>query len=197
MKIGLTGGLASGKSTVSGLLREAGFVVVDADELVADLYRSGQPGAAAASDLFGAEILNSEGAVDRPRLAAKVFADAHALERLEQRIHPLVRDMFAKIASAVSSPIVLEGTLLVEAGYAPDFDLLVSVEANEETRLQRAIDRGLTENEARARLSAQGDGELRRRAADRVLQNDGTLEELVEKTNEIVEWVRGHEVLRS
>jgi len=198
VKIGLTGGLASGKSTVSRQLANAGLVVVDADELVADLYRNGQPGAAVVRDLLGQELLDSEGAVDRPRLAAKVFADTDALERLEQRIHPLVREMFAKIAAAVSSPIVLEGTLLVEAGYAPDFDLIVTVEAVPETRLERAVARGLSRQEAQARLAAQSDSELRRRAAHRILHNDGSLEELQEQVDELVELIRkGPEVLRS
>jgi len=198
VKIGLTGGLASGKSTVARQLADAGLVVVDADELVADLYRSSQPGAAVVRELFGQELLDSDDAVDRPRLAAKVFTDTDALERLEQRIHPLVRGMFAKLAAAVSSPIVLEGTLLVEAGYAPDFDLLVTVEANAKTRLERAVARGLSPEEARARLVAQSDGELRRRAAHRILRNDGSPEELQEQVDELVELIReGTEVLRS
>ena len=190
MKIGVTGGLASGKSTVARRFAEAGFIVLDADELVADLYRAEQPGAAVVRELFGTQYLDQEGAVDRQQLATKVFAETDALERLEERIHPLVRSMFSRIADSVSSPVVLEGTLLVEAGYAPAFDLLVSVEADEELRLVRAVERGLSEEEARARLAAQGDGDLRRRAADRILRNDGTLEELLEKTDEIVRWIR-------
>jgi dephospho-CoA kinase len=98
--------------------------------------------------------------------------------------------MFSKIAAAVSSPIVLEGTLLVEAGYAPAFDLLVTVEADQATRLERAVERGLSVEEAKARMAAQGDGELRRRAADRIIRNDGSLQELLDETDEIVEWIR-------
>lgn len=192
MRIGLTGGLASGKSTVARHMARRGLIVVDADELVADLYRPGKPGAAAVRELFGAEFLDDEGGVDHRRLADKVFSETAALDALEEKIHPLVRAMFSRIADAVTSPIVLEGTLLVEAGYAPAFDLIVTVEADEARRLEWAIERGMSEDEARARLSAQGDGELRRRAADRILRNDGPLEELLEKADAIVE-----EVLRS
>lgn len=171
-------------------LSQVGFIVVDADDLVADLYRSDKPGTVAVRELFGTEFIDEDGSVNSPRLAKKVFSETAELERLEERIHPLVRAMFAKIAAAVSSPIVLEGTLLVEAGYAPAFDLIVTVEAKQATRLERAVERGLSVEEAKARLAAQGDGELRRRAADRIIRNDGSLGELLEKTDEIVEWIR-------
>jgi dephospho-CoA kinase len=171
-------------------LSQAGLIVVDADDLVADLYRNDQPGAAVVRELFGDEFIAEDGSVDSPSLAKKVFSETAALERLEEKIHPLVRAMFSKIAAAVSSPIVLEGTLLVEAGYAPAFDLLVTVEADQATRLERAVERGLSVEEAKARMAAQGDGELRRRAADRIIRNDGSLQELLDETDEIVEWIR-------
>lgn len=180
-KVGLTGGLASGKSTVAGLLAAAGFAVVDADKLVAELYGPGQPGAAAVADLFGAEMLEAQGAVRHARLAERVFSDAEALRRLEQAIHPLVRERFARLAArdvVAAGPWVLEATRLVEAGYGPDFDLIVTVEADPELRLRRAIERGMDEGTARARLAAQGDGETRRAAAHVSLNNNGDLEGL-------------------
>lgn len=209
--VGLTGGLASGKSTVAGWLRDAGLQVVDADQLVADLYRPRAAGAAAVRDLFGASVLNPEGGVDHRALADEVFGDPTARRALEQAIHPLVRRRFEEIAAAAGasaatgapaatlpgqSPpqtpsgsaapegrpapaprpvVVLEATLLVEAGYAPGFDLIVTVEAAPEARLRRAVARGLRDDEARARLAAQGDGERRRQGAHRVLANDGDL----------------------
>lgn len=189
-RVGLTGGLASGKSTVAGWLAEAGFKVVDADELVADLYKAGRPGAAAVREMFGPEALDASGAVDHLALAQRVFSDPGALDRLEERIHPLVREAFADIVEATSAPCVLEATLLVEAGYAPDFDLLVTVEADPETRLARAAARGMSAEDARARLEAQADSEFRSRAAHRVIHNDGSLEDLRGATDELVADIR-------
>jgi dephospho-CoA kinase len=198
VRIGLTGGLAAGKSTVARRFADSGFVVVDADDLVGDLYRSGQPGSAIVRDLFGHEFLDADGAVNRPRLAEKVFAETEALQRLEELIHPLVRKMFSKIAAAVSSPVVLEGTLLVEAAYAAEFDLLVTVEADREKRVERAVARGLTREEAEARLDAQGDGELRRQAAHRILKNNGSREELFAQVDDLVRLIRErHEGMRA
>lgn len=178
VRVGLTGGLASGKSTVARRLRERGATVVDADRLVAELYEPGQPGARAAGELFGPEVLDPRGSVERARLAEVVFSDPEARRRLEAAIHPLVRRRFAELAGGRDGVVVLEATLLVEAGYAPDFDRVVTVEADPEVRLGRAVERGMDEAEARRRLRAQGDGAARRDAADVVITNDGDLEEL-------------------
>ena len=178
IRVGLTGGLASGKSTVARLLRERGATVVDADRLVAELYEPESPGARVAAELFGPEILDARGAVDRARLAEVVFSDPAARRRLEVAIHPLVRERFAALAQRQDGVVVLEATLLVEAGYAPDFDRVITVEADPEVRLQRAVERGMDEAEARRRLRAQGDGAARRDAADVVITNDGDVEAL-------------------
>jgi len=176
LRLGLTGGLASGKSTVARLLAERGARVVDADRLVAELYRAGEPGALAAAELFGPRVLDASGAVDRERLAEIVFTDPEARLRLERAVHPLVRERFAEIArGAAEGVVVLEATLLVEAGYAPGFDRVVTVEADPKARLERAVARGMSEAEARRRLAAQGDGAPRRAAADTVIRNDGDL----------------------
>ncbi len=176
--VGLTGGLASGKSTVARWLREAGFLVVDADRVVAELYAPGGDGAAAVERLFGAGYLTADGAVDRPRVAARVFADPEARRRLEAAVHPLVRRRFREIAGDADGVVVYEATLLVESGHCESFDLVVSVEAAAERRLAWAVARGMDEAAARARLAAQGDGGARRARADRILANDGTLEDL-------------------
>lgn len=194
LRVGLTGGMASGKSTVARLLAARGCTVVDADRLVAELYEPGGAGARAVAALFGPEVLGPRGAVDREALARRVFAAPSAEEArraLEAAIHPLVRRRFAALAAAPGAPggreiVVLEATLLVEAGYAPDFDLVVTIEADPEIRLRRAIARGMSEEEARRRLSAQGEGDARRAAAHRTLVNDGGLAELEREVDALV-----------
>lgn len=164
--------------------------MVDADRLVAELYQPGEAGAAAVRELFGVEYLDAAGAVDRPRLARLVFHEEAARRRLEGAIHPLVRKRFAAIAEAATSPAVLEATLLVEAGYGPDFDLVVSVEADPALRRERAITRGLPAAEVDARLAAQGDGATRRAAAHHILVNQGSLAELEAEVEKLVREVR-------
>ncbi len=188
LAVGLTGGLAGGKSTVARLLAEGGCTVLDADRVVASLYRPGEPGALAVRDLFGSEMLAADGAVDHRALGAKVFADPTARKALEAAIHPLVRDRFVKIAGALPLGAigVLEATLLVEAGYGPSFDRIVTVEAPQEIRLARAIARGLPEQDARARLAAQGDGLTRRQGAHRELDNSGDLDRLEREVKVLV-----------
>jgi dephospho-CoA kinase len=186
----LTGGLASGKSTVAGWLRDAGFLAVDADRLVADLYQSGGAGAAAVRELFGPDFLNEQGGVDHARVGAKVFADPAARKALEKAVHPLVRQRFIELAGQAGDVAVLEATLLVEAGHAEDFDLIVTVECDGETRLRRATARGLSEEDARARLLAQGDGEERRRAAHRRIDNCADLNHLRRQVDDLITELR-------
>ncbi|MEM8962611.1 MAG: dephospho-CoA kinase [Acidobacteriota bacterium] len=190
LRVGLTGGLASGKSTVADMFREHGLTVVDADRLVAELYQPGGAGAAAVRELFGDEAMTPEGAVHHPAVAQRVFADQEARHRLEAAIHPLVRRRFAEIVGETEGIVVLEATLLVEAGYGPDFDWVLSVEAPEEVRLARAVERGLDEAGARARLQAQGDGAQRRAGVDQQLINDGSLDDLRAKVADVVDELR-------
>ncbi len=188
--VGLTGGLASGKSTVARWLEEAGFLVVDADRVVAELYAPGGRGAAAVRELFGPEVLDDDGAVDRPRVAARIFSDEAARRRLERAIHPLVRQHFAEISRQADGVVVYEATLLVESGHAETFDLVISIEAPEEQRLAWAIGRGMDEASASARLAAQGDGARRRAGADRLIANAGTLDDLRRKVDELTRSLR-------
>lgn len=188
--VGLTGGIASGKSTVGRLLAARGFRVVDADRVVATLYEAGGEGARVVGDLFGAECLAPSGAVDRAAVAERVFADPEARRRLEAAIHPLVRRRFEEIASQTEGPTVLEATLLVEAGWGDVFDALITVEAPRALRIERAVARGLTRGEAEARLAAQGSSAARREAADFVIENEGTLEELERRVDEVVGELR-------
>lgn len=187
LRVGLTGGLAGGKSTVAGWLRDAGFTVIDADRLVAELYKPGGEGVEAVRSLLGAEMIDSEGGVDRAKVAARVFADHAARHNLEKAVHPMVRRRFEEIAARTEGVVVLEATLLVEAGYGPMFDFIVTVEADAETRLRRAMARGLDEASARARLVAQGDGEERKNAAHRVIDNCRDLSYLRRQVDELIE----------
>jgi len=199
-RIGLTGGLASGKSTVAGWLRDAGFEVIDADRLVAELYRPGGAGAAAARRRFGPGVQTYEGRTDQAAHAARGFTDPAGRRALEQAIHPLVRRRFEELAAAAAAEqrparpapavIVLEATLLVEAGYGPGFDLIVTLEGDPEVRLRRAVARGLDEAAARARLAAQGDGARRRHGAHRVIENDGTLDDLRRQVEALIAEIR-------
>lgn len=190
LRVGLTGGLASGKSTVAGWLREAGFLVVDADHLVSELYQPGGEGAAAVRGLLGSDFLSEEGGVIHAKVAEKIFADPDSRKALEKAIHPLVRKRFAAIAESNRGVVVLEATLLVEAGYAPDFDCVVTVECDAETRLRRAVARGMSEAAARSRLLAQGDGDARRAAAHRQLDNCCGLPYLRHQVDELIEELR-------
>ncbi len=190
LRVGLTGGLASGKSTVAGWLRDAGFLVIDADRLVAEFHQPGGTGAAAVRDLFGPDFLNEKGGVDHAKVGERVFADPEARKALEKAIHPLVRQRVAEIAAQHDGITVLEATLLVEAGYVADFDLVVTVECDAEARLRRAVARGLSEEAARARLLAQGDGEERRRAAHRRIDNCDNLPHLRRQVDDLIEELR-------
>jgi dephospho-CoA kinase len=178
LTVGLTGGLASGKSTVARWLGELGCTVVDADRLVADLYLPGAPGVGAVRRLFGDTVLDHRGGVDHRKLGALVFSDPAARRALEAVIHPLVGEAFRSILEAARGIVVMEATLLVETGGADRYDVLVTVEADPELRLRRAIERGVDPDSARGRLEAQTSSEARIAHADHVLWNEGSLEEL-------------------
>ena len=188
--VGLTGGLASGKSTVARWFAEAGFTVVDADQLVAELYAPGGLGARALAELFGTRVLDPSGAVDKPRVAAIVFSGTQARQQVEAAIHPLVHERFRQIAAASEGVVVYEATLLVESGHADAFDLVLSIEAPAARRLEWAVSRGLSEAQAKARLDAQGDGSERRSGADRIIANDGSLDDLRRRIDDLIEELR-------
>ena len=184
IRVGLTGGIASGKSAVAARWRELGMPVLDADRLVHALYEPGAAGSAAVAEEFGPEFLDGRGAVDRPRLAARVFADAAAVARLNARVHPLVRAeterWLAERASEGATVAVVEATLLVENRGRERFDRLVAVTAPEETRLARALarDPSASRESVAARMRAQLPDAERNAACDHVLVNDGTPAEL-------------------
>lgn len=180
LRIGLTGGIGSGKSTVSALLAAKGAVIVDADRIAREVVERGTPGLAAVVEEFGPEVLTAEGDLDRPALAAVVFADPAARRRLDGVVHPLVRARAAEVAAAApdGAVVVHDVPLLVETGQAGSYDLVLVVRAEPETRVARLVRRGLTEDDARARIAAQATDEQRAAVADVVLDNDGTESEL-------------------
>jgi dephospho-CoA kinase len=191
LRVGLTGGVASGKSTVARLLRERGASVTDADELVADLYWSGAPGAAAVATLFGPGALDRTGAVDRAALGALVLADLAARRSLEAAVHPLVRqrigDWFAALASASVAPVVavVEAALLAETGAYREYDRVVVVSAALEVRRSRALAAGWTAERFERVVAAQVDNAAHEAVADHVIRNDGDLAALARLVDEL------------
>ena len=186
--VGLTGGVASGKSTVSAILRDLGAVVIDADVLAREVVAPGTPGLAAVVDEFGAGVLGPDGGLDRARLGEVVFADPGRRASLEAIIHPLVRARAAELeAGAPAGALVVHDIpLLVETGQAGDFDAVVVVDVPEEVQVDRAVrERGWTPDEARARIAAQATRAQRRAAATHLIDNSGTTDDLRHRVTEV------------
>lgn len=181
LKIGLTGGIASGKSVAASRLRELGAVLVDADALAREVVEPGTPGLARVVEAFSASVLGPDGRLDRPRLGALVFGNPERLAVLNGIIHPLVRERAAALAAAAPKGAVLvqDIPLLVETGQGANFHLVVVVDAPEDVRVRRMMEhRKMTAEEARSRMAAQATREDRLAAADVVLDNSGTKDEL-------------------
>jgi len=196
--IGLTGGIASGKSVVSARLAERGAVVVDADVLAREVVEPGTPALAAIAERFGADVIAADGSLNRPALGAIIFTDPEARLALNAITHPAVwkraRELFAAAEAADPGAIVVyDVPLLAEA--AADrpitFDLVVVVNASAETRLKRLVElRGLSEDEARHRLSSQASDADRLALADVVIDSDGALDATLAQADALYERVR-------
>ncbi|GAA2263009.1 dephospho-CoA kinase [Streptomyces ruber] len=188
LRVGLTGGIGAGKSEVSRLLVECGAVLVDADRIAREVVEPGTPGLAAVVDAFGEEILAEDGSLDRPKLGAVVFADPEKLATLNAIVHPLVRSRSQELESAAAADAVVvhDVPLLTENGLAPLHDLVVVVDVAPETQLDRLVRlRGMTPEDARARMAAQATREQRREIADIVIDNDVPLEDLERRVREV------------
>lgn len=180
IRVGLTGGIASGKTAVSTMLAERGAVIIDADLLAREVVAPGTPGLAAVISRFGTEVV-SNGTLDRARLGQIVFADATARRDLEAIVHPAVRARAAKIEQSAAEEAVVVHVipLLVETGQAKSFDVCVVVDVDPATQLRRLLERGgLDEAQARARIAAQASREERLAVADLVIDNNGDLDAL-------------------
>lgn len=192
--IALTGGIASGKSTIARRLAEHGAVIVDADQIVRDVQQPGSPVLAAIAADFGDRMLLPDGSLDRAALGARVFGDAAAVKRLNALVHPAVRiesqrrfdEAFAADPDAV---VVYDVPLLAEARLADPWDLIIVAHAPGEVRARRLVElRGLSESEAAARIASQVSDDERLRIADTVIDTDGTLPDTLRRTDEV--WGR-------
>ncbi|MBC9712060.1 dephospho-CoA kinase [Streptomyces sp. TRM66268-LWL] len=193
LKVGLTGGIGAGKSAVSRLLDAYGAVIVDADRIAREVVEPGTPGLAAVVEAFGEEILAPDGTLDRPRLGSIVFADPERLAQLNAIVHPLVGARSAELerAAAEDAVVVHDVPLLAENSLAPLYDLVVVVDASPETQLDRLVRlRGMTEDDARARMAAQTTREKRLEIADIVIDNDGPLDRLEPRVRAVWEELR-------
>ncbi|SFQ56179.1 dephospho-CoA kinase [Amycolatopsis rubida] len=177
LRVGLTGGIGAGKSTVANRLAEHGAVVIDSDRIAREVVEPGTPGLAALAEAFGEEILAEDGSLDRPALAARAFADDESRNRLNSIVHPLVGQRTGELmAGAADDAIVVHDVpLLVENDLAPAYHLVLVVDAPVEVRVRRLVEvRGMPEADARARIRAQAAEEQRRAVADVWLDNGGT-----------------------
>lgn len=188
MRVALTGGIASGKSTVARLLTDLGALVIDADQLARDVVEPGTPGLERVVERFGRQVLTDDGHLDRPAVAAIVFKDVEARKDLEAIVHPLVYEAGAR-AEAEAAPgrlVVHDIPLLAESGRADGFDAVIVVDTPAETQVARMVeDRGWTREDAEDRIAAQATREQRRSLATHVIDNSGTREELEARVREV------------
>ena len=194
MRVGLTGGVASGKSSVAAVLAELGAVLIDADKLAREVVAPGTDGLRRVVEEFGPGVLTADGSLDRPALGAVVFGDEPARRRLEAIIHPLVRARAHELEAAApdGAVVVHDIPLLVETGQADRFDAVLVVDVPVPTQIARMVEqRGMTPEEAAARVAAQATREQRVAASTYVIDNTGTLEDLRERVTEVFEKLTG------
>ena len=190
MRVGLTGGVASGKSTVAAMLRDLGVVVVDADALAREVVAPGTPGLASVVAEFGPDVLGADGALDRAALGRLVFGDPARRAALEAIVHPLVRARAAELESSAPDEalVVHDIPLLVETGQADRFDAVLVVDVPTQVQVDRAVrDRGWPAEEARSRIAAQASRDDRLAVATYVLDNTGTREDLRQRVAEVLD----------
>lgn len=188
LKVGLTGGIGAGKSEVSRLLVECGAVLIDADRIAREVVAPGTPGLAAVVETFGEGVLAADGSLDRPKLGSLVFADPDKLAALNAIVHPLVgaRSRDLETAAPEDAVVVHDVPLLTENGLAPLYDVVVVVDAAPATQLDRLVRlRGMTEDDARARMAAQATRGQRRGIADIVIDNDVPLPDLERRVKDV------------
>ena len=191
LHIGLTGGIAAGKSTVARVFEARGAIIVDADRIARQVTAAGTEGLAAIREAFGDRVITAEGELDRPAMAEIVFGDPRQRERLDAIVHPRVRAAGRRVVEQAGpeAVVVQDVPLLVETGQADAFDLVVVVEAPHAERVRRMVEeRDMSAEEAQSRISAQATDAQRRAAADVVIVNDASRERLVRAAHRV--WDR-------
>jgi dephospho-CoA kinase len=195
LRLGLSGGIASGKSAVAGMLRERGFSVIEADLLAHALIEPGQPAYEETVREFGASVLEASGRIDRGKLGAMVFADRGKLERLNGILHPRVEEEIVRQfgeweKGGVRDAVFVEAALLVEAGYQKNLDGLVVAWCRPEQQVERLLARGLSEDQARRRIAAQMPAEEKLKYATEKIDCSGSLEETRRQVGELAAKLR-------
>lgn len=192
LRVGLTGGIASGKSTVGRTLAGLGCAVIDADAIVSRLYRPGEAGHTALVNAYGREILRPDGEIDRAKVAAIAFVSDEAARRLNALIHPLVIDQEEELIAAEARRfpdrdriVVVEATLLLESGGKKRYDRIVVVDSEPPLQIDRAVHRGMKRDDAERRMARQMSRQERRRQADYVIENNGDVRSLEVATHEV------------
>jgi len=194
-KVGLTGGIGSGKSTVARMLGGAGFAVVDADQIARDIMAPGSPVLDEVAAVFGADLIGGDGALDRGELARRAFATKEDTQRLNAITHPAIRAeserRFAAAEEAGEQAVIYDMPLLVDLGLHKDMDLTVVVDVDKDERIRRLVaKRGLDEADARARMAQQIDDAARLAAADVVIDNNGPLETLEPQVDALIKKIK-------
>jgi dephospho-CoA kinase len=192
LRVGLTGGIATGKTTVASMLRERDVPVLDADPLGHALLEPGQAAYQETVDAFGKDILDAYGNVNRAKLGALIFADAEKRARLNQILHPRILQVVQKWFAALHEPdgpafAIVEAALLVEANYTSNLDKLIVCWCRPEQQMERLLQRGLSEQEAQQRIAAQMPLDEKRKRADIVIDCSGSFEATERQVNQAVE----------
>jgi dephospho-CoA kinase len=192
LRVGLTGGIASGKSTVARTLAGLGCVTIDADAIVARLYRHGEAGYETLRRAYGQEIIRPDGEIDRPRLAGIAFVNDASAKRLNSLIHPLVIDAEERIITAEAQRfpdrdriVVVEATLLLEAGGKKRYDRIIVVDSEPSVQIDRAVARGMDRQDAERRMARQMPRQERRRNADYIIENNSDIRTLEVETHRV------------
>ncbi|WP_293954158.1 dephospho-CoA kinase [uncultured Corynebacterium sp.] len=196
LRIGLTGGIGSGKSTVADLLSSEGFLIVDADQVARDIVEPGQPALTELVEAFGEDILKPDGTLDRPGLAAKAFVSEEQTALLNAITHPRIAEesarRFAEAEARGEKLAVYDMPLLVEKGLDRKMDLVVVVDVEVEERVRRLVaKRGLTEEDVRRRIASQVPDDIRLKAADIVVDNNGSLNDLRAEAGKLISEILG------
>lgn len=194
--VGLTGGIASGKSTVAQIWRELGAVEIDSDQLARDAVAPGTVGAKMVAETFGDQLFDASGNLDRAALAQIIFSDSSAKAQLESIVHPLISAMASQKIATSRGVVVYTIPLLVETNAQYPFDLVVTVSAEDETRVNRLINsRGLSREQAVSRLSSQATNQQREKIADIVIDSECSLDELKLRAKQV--WQQVLEISRA